>query len=1313
MSVARQIADEKFAVHYSGGPGSKLRLLTMGSYTMEAWLRPAHPTGLTVYAEPLFTGVSRRLPHGRYDNMAGFAGNGNFGSVEVPPGVTAILFDGPGCKGNARRITGDAAGMAEWAGKVKSLLVMDRFHARQAYAVFYAAAGYGGQAVAVAPGIFADTKGLGFAPACADLPPGVAVQVYAGAGLTGESAVIDGDHVALWEKWAGRVQSMAVRLGAARQFRGGQTGVARVLTADDDTGLRLEMEQVVNGLRPPSWLFYGRKLNDGHWHHLGFARQNGFYAAYLDGLKVAEGALAFQDTMAFRLAAEFRGRVALARVWDRGVDPDALLEHRFALYDAPFPADLRLSCRVNDAGTSLREVVAGAEVALPAGAVIVHAHLPVDPMRSGLGQKMSLAMQAHGGEELKKAREEQAATVAKAHADTAAQMPMRQARARMEARLGALLGLVYVERPSVYFSQNQSMAESWFVRREFNPKYPLRAANGATMSRPVLMFAMPPVDAEPVVTMSVTPGLGAWVIDDTARSVVYNYELLSNGKLMLVKRDSNGAVLEQAQVLLESATPSMSPFEFFNRRWSMALDYDRQILYWSDGRYLYRGQLTAERKLGPVEGGYRIPSKTGAVLPAPIALAVEPVTGDLIWVDAAVGRVLRLHFATGEIQDLYPAPNPRSALGIDAGTGALFWCSEQAAESELVAVDRPGLFYSFQDFDSNGKIGVQLPFRTEAFETGNVSPELVPVGEVYPVKVDESDRLFRKMPARQQEVRAGLVTRTDWCYSEQANLIELFDVSMRLSRGFSLSVWTQLQESAPKTLILLAPLATAAADLDGWQFRLTGVVRTTDKPSESLSLVLRAGRAGQSYQFYGEPLGAEGVTAMDWMNITVSVRGREVAAYVNGKPLVLEIPKAEEFPAELAALGERRYRALTCDFKAKVVNVRYWDRPITAAEAAEVFRLGLSAKPHLNAGDRMFDAGAPRPVFRQGQAILQISPKDPLRLPRMALDFQAGLTAEFWILLDDWLPEVNPTFFSVRPPAGSGVKTEYAPPRFNPMKLRMPFTTGSPSGWQHIVLAGDRHGAAWYFNAMFVDAEAPVVNLDRGEYDIVVDGYQGQIAVCRFYNRKLSFAEIEKLRDAGPGEVPVLARRGAAPADDAVRSRTPYIMMGDVDGKDPCVPFRQADAQFGFGIRSNASKLFFEHVKALHELHAAEAKARKDQQHAEEQRTAQVGAAQTRRNQDVAHGHQMVDSKQAETEAARAAENEKKRQASNDADARRSSADRDALASRTSGQQQADAIRDDGQRRHDQIVGDANSKLSAAQAELAKKEREKREKMGG
>ena len=124
--------------------------------------------------------------------------------------------------------------------------------------------------------------------------------------------------------------------------------------------------------------------------------------------------------------------------------------------------------------------------------------------------------------------------------------------------------------------------------------------------------------------------------------------------------------------------------------WDLVLDERRQVLFWTNGRAVWRAQVQGDALTGVA---IVVPT---ADSPHPIAVAVEDTSGDLLWVDAEREAVLRADPDGNLSRQLYPALRPRPALAVDALAKRIYW-NAGAPERDAAIVDRPGLFHWLQD----------------------------------------------------------------------------------------------------------------------------------------------------------------------------------------------------------------------------------------------------------------------------------------------------------------------------------------------------------------------------------------------------------------------------------------------------------------------------------------------------------------------------------------------------------------------------------------------------------------------------------------
>ena len=133
--------------------------------------------------------------------------------------------------------------------------------------------------------------------------------------------------------------------------------------------------------------------------------------------------------------------------------------------------------------------------------------------------------------------------------------------------------------------------------------------------------------------------------------------------------------------------------------WDIALDTNKQRLYWTNGQELYQSDVSLDT---PENFQILAPH---AISPAPIALAVAP-EGSLLWLDAEdeVLRMLPFDKDTekfGKPKDLYPAPNPTRGLAVcsladDQNSGKeaafVYWVAAERRTLEVPVLDTPGRY---------------------------------------------------------------------------------------------------------------------------------------------------------------------------------------------------------------------------------------------------------------------------------------------------------------------------------------------------------------------------------------------------------------------------------------------------------------------------------------------------------------------------------------------------------------------------------------------------------------------------------------------
>jgi len=169
------------------------------------------------------------------------------------------------------------------------------------------------------------------------------------------------------------------------------------------------------------------------------------------------------------------------------------------------------------------------------------------------------------------------------------------------------------------------------------------------------------------------------------------YWVLSDGKFHRTWYLPNGEKTDKHKELFEA--PLGNP-----NAWDMALDTERQVLYWTNGRELYWSKVDGESPTYDI----LLPH---VVSPFPVAVSVAP-DGSVVWLDAEdeVLRMLPFDKQTskfGKPKDLYPAPKPTRGLAVcsladdqKSGNEAAFvyWVAKERRTLEAPVLDTPGRY---------------------------------------------------------------------------------------------------------------------------------------------------------------------------------------------------------------------------------------------------------------------------------------------------------------------------------------------------------------------------------------------------------------------------------------------------------------------------------------------------------------------------------------------------------------------------------------------------------------------------------------------
>jgi len=718
----------KWAAYFDGSKPcvTGLGQLETRALHIEVWLRPARARYVTTFTEANLSGHARRIANGALVEIGEMDPTvRRIGSIEITSGMLVVLFDQPHCRGNARRISATTFDLGDWAARVQSMLVVNAADARQPALVLYSQPQFAGMAAAVRPGTYHDLASLAFTPGSADLPPGLELQLFTRPGLQGESITISGAQADLGDTWRGKAQSMVVTLGGARERRpdafgrGGATAIFGNL-------LRLTPEAKAPITRAAAWTFGGRTLVDQVWCHLAITSKDGHHFAYLNGTETGELNVQPQDSPVC-----FQGSIAMIRVWRTQPSPDAFGSSRLYLAPHPAPPDLAEEWTLDAAGTSWVDSVSGKKVPLPAELHAVAAGMPGPPNASPAAQSMLRAMDLHGQRTLGAANEQQRIAILKAHQDAAESSARMHTSVRAQARLKPISNILFSQSTGFCFLGPDGHQTSEAVNtngKPFGGAFAVNPRNGDKYSgRSDWIFVSKGMNKDGGGGPANVNGTGricAMTIDPVPDPPVL-YWVQEGGQICCDKPDDvskhgDTYTIGTGRVLLEQPSEVHGGFHFFADTWSIALDHQRNILYWSNGREIFHASvaLNANPDAVKLSAPSALPVDHTRT-PAPLALAVEPKSGALIWVDQTLGKIRSALPGSRIVRDLYDAPNPAAALGIDPEMGTLLWASEFSPPLRGAIVDSPGLFLWIQDRggeDLQQQVDALTPLRSPKIE---------------------------------------------------------------------------------------------------------------------------------------------------------------------------------------------------------------------------------------------------------------------------------------------------------------------------------------------------------------------------------------------------------------------------------------------------------------------------------------------------------------------------------------------------------------------------------------------------------------------
>ncbi|MBK7200704.1 LamG-like jellyroll fold domain-containing protein [Candidatus Amarolinea dominans] len=482
------------------------------------------------------------------------------------------------------------------------------------------------------------------------------------------------------ERGAAGSQAATARIGIVA-VKGGTTGLTIIRQPSELRGAGDELR------------FGGMLLRPDRWYHLALTWDGTTLCQILDGRQVQQADHSEKDANAagsWVLGAGFRGAVAQVRVWNSA---RTLAQIRDDRYPSTTPAEapaLDLFAQGFDAWQA------------PPDAVVVSADLPDAPADSVLVRQMQQQVEVEHHQNMQAARKAAAAqsALARKQAQRTVALARQQARRDIHIRGIKRLGFVLGGAERIggldsitehYYPTNLRTTDlilgpddSWYISLD-GGLWHIRNQNNATDA--------PDLPSPPRALTCDFSGNHTKAKRE-GKAWVGLYWIEADGAICRAWIPPGESKHDERQQLFGFFVPlGRSGY------WDIALDPEKQILYWTNGWELYWSNVAADE---PKTFQVLLPHVAS---PFPIALAVAP-DGSLLWLDAEdeVARMLpqdRIEKALGAVKTLYPAPRPSRGLAVsrladtnNSGQEAAFvyWVAAERRTLEVPVLDTPGRY---------------------------------------------------------------------------------------------------------------------------------------------------------------------------------------------------------------------------------------------------------------------------------------------------------------------------------------------------------------------------------------------------------------------------------------------------------------------------------------------------------------------------------------------------------------------------------------------------------------------------------------------
>lgn len=420
---------------------------------------------------------------------------------------------------------------------------------------------------------------------------------------------------------------------------------AGILSSGEGYGLTIERTQSELRGAGDELRFGGELLRPDRWYHLAqtWDSETEILQWYLNGRPVGQAKLSkavLGSVDSWVLGRSFRGAIAQVRVWNSARTLEQIRDDRYPTTTPAEAPALDLFAQGFDAWQASPE------------AVVVSADLPAAPADSVLVKRMQQQVEAENAHKLQAAHQQ--ATVQKilAHKQAQRKLALAREQARRDIHIQGIKQLGFVRAQGLILTEmkaGQIPTEPQYFANARITDLAMDAMGRYFISLDGSSWSIHNAIGSPFFPAyrPVTPELEnppqAVVLDHSGNHL----QARQAGKVLLgiYWIESNG-VIWRTWIDPETNTPG-EPQALFgfptplgrSGYWDMALDSERQILYWTNGWELYASDVSVHF---PYEFHILLPHVAS---PFPLAVATAP-DGSLLWLDAE-DEVVRMRPPTG------------------------------------------------------------------------------------------------------------------------------------------------------------------------------------------------------------------------------------------------------------------------------------------------------------------------------------------------------------------------------------------------------------------------------------------------------------------------------------------------------------------------------------------------------------------------------------------------------------------------------------------------------------------------------------------